>query len=370
MSHLRRELGMLIALLLLCGGLFLSNFNFVGFSNSSDTLRNISMLGIFSIGMAFVIITGGIDLSVGSLIGLAGTVMAKVSSHDDGCWGCSIYAGIAAALGLVLLMGLIQGLLITRMNLQPFIVTLAGMMIFRGMAQTIAEGGKISFGRIPFRHFANGGLFIQHGSALISWPVILFVVVALVFGYLLNFTVFGRYVYAIGGNRDAAQYSGINVGRIETLTYVISAGLAGVAAICYASFIGGMNQDVGRSYELYAIAGAVLGGCSLRGGEGSVFGVVIGVSIYQVIANGINMFQWPPDILTQLLRPQAVHHLWRLDTNWTDWIVGALILLAVGLDQLAHIIRARKRTRKAGSLPPTQVSPLSSESAQQNSAIS
>jgi ribose transport system permease protein len=353
MSHLRRELGMFVALLLMCGGLYLSNPAFLNFSNSGDTLRNISMLGIYAIGMAFVIITGGIDLSVGSLIGLAGVLMAKVSSHAQGCWGYNIYVGITVALVVLILLGLLQGLLITRLNLQPFIVTLAGMMIFRGIAQTIAEGGSLSFGRIAFHHFANGGLIQQTGSTsvLISWPVVMFAVVAVLFGYLLHFTVFGRYVYAIGGNRDAAQYSGINVKQVETLTYVISAGLAGVAGICYASFIGGMNQDVGRSYELYAIAGAVIGGCSLRGGEGSVFGVIIGVSIYQVIANGINMFQWTYKVTTA---DGVVSKLWRLNTNWTDWIIGAVILIAVVLDQIAHIVQARRRTRKVAQPPAPQ----------------
>src|SRR5205814_1911562 len=125
-------------------------------------------------------------------------------------------------------------------------------------------------------HLANGGIFQYDGDPLISYPVIVFVVVAILAGYLLHFTVFGRYVYAIGGNRDAAEYSGINVKRVETLTYVISAGLAGVAGICYAAYIGQMSQQVGIAYELYAIAGAVLGGCSLRGGEGTVLGVAIG----------------------------------------------------------------------------------------------
>ena len=110
---------------------------------------------------------------------------------------------------------------------------------------------------------------------------------------MLHFSVFGRYVYAIGGNREAAEYSGINVKRVETLTYVISAGLGGVAGICYAAYIGQMSQQVGVAYELYAIAAAVLGGCSLRGGEGTVLGIVIGSAIMRVIDNGINMFQIP-----------------------------------------------------------------------------
>jgi ribose transport system permease protein len=156
--------------------------------------------------------------------------------------------------------------------------------------------------------------------------------------------VFGRYVYAIGGNRDAAEYSGINVKKIETSTYVISAGLAGVAGVCYAAYIGQMSQQVGIAYELYAIAAAVLGGCSLRGGEGTVFGVIIGSAMMRVIDNGINMFQW------RYVDPNGIPRLWRLDPNWTFIIIGAVILVAVILDQVVHIMQANRRIRRAGAL--------------------
>jgi ribose transport system permease protein len=220
------------------------------------------------------------------------------------------------------------------------------MMIFRGISQTICESGTLSIGdSSPLSSLANNGLFMHGDSALISWPVVIFAVVVLVFGYLLHFTVFGRYVYAVGGNRDAAKYSGINVKRVETSTYVISAGLAGLAGICYASYIGGMDKGVGQSYELYAITAAVLGGCSLRGGEGTVFGVVIGCSMYQVIYNGINMFQW-------IYHVGARRQVWHIPTEWTEWIIGGVLLIAVALDQIAHIVQARRRTRKVVQAPP------------------
>jgi ribose transport system permease protein len=146
--------------------------------------------------------------------------------------------------------------------------------------------------------------------------------------------VFGRYVYAIGGNRDAAEYSGIPVKNVEAATYVISAGLAGLAGVLYASFIGQMSQDVGMAYELEAIAAAVLGGVSLRGGEGTVIGVVIGVGVMRVIVNGINMFRLGD---------------WRPNENWRNIIIGAVILIAVILDQVVHIVQARRRTRRAGA---------------------
>ena len=158
-------------------------------------------------------------------------------------------------------------------------------------------------------------------------------------GYVLHATVFGRYLYAIGGNREAAAYSGIPVKRIETTTYVISAGLAGVAGVCYAAYIGQMSQQVGVAYELYAIAAVVLGGCSLRGGEGTVLGIVIGSAMMKVIDNGINMFQ------VRYQDADGVPRLWRLDPNWTFIIVGSVILIAVVLDQVVHVVQAKRRLR-------------------------
>jgi ribose transport system permease protein len=167
--------------------------------------------------------------------------------------------------------------------------------------------------------------------------------------YVLHFTVFGRYVYAIGGNRDAAAYSGINVRRIEASAYVISAGTAGIAGVCYAAYIGQMSQQVGVAYELYAIAAAVLGGASLRGGEGTVLGIVIGSAVMRVIDNGINMFQ------LQYQDKDNIARIWRLDPNWTFVIIGGVILAAVILDKSVHLVQERRRIRAAGAdaQPPT-----------------
>jgi ribose transport system permease protein len=346
MSYLRRELGMFIAVVLMCAGLYANNHEFFNFSNTGNLMRNISMLGIFAVGSAFVIITGGIDLSVGTLVGLTGVIIAKISSHEDNCLGHPLYVGIGVAMGAMLLIGYLQGLIITRLDLQPFIVTLAGMMIFRGISQTISQSGTLSIGdSSPLSRLVNHGLFMHGESAIISWPVVIFAAVVLVFGYLLHFTVFGRYIYAVGGNRDAAKYSGINVKRVETSTYVISAGLAGLAGICYASYIGGMDKGVGQSYELFAITAAVLGGCSLRGGEGTVFGVLIGCTMYQVIYNGINMFQWSQSMAS------GGRATWHIPTEWTEWIIGGVLLIAVALDQIAHIVQAKRRTRKVIPAP-------------------
>jgi ribose transport system permease protein len=301
------------------------------------------MLGIFAIGIAFVIVAGGIDLSIGSTIGLTGVLIAKFSALGAGGLGHSLWVGIPVALGVALLVGLGQGLLITRLGLQPFIVTLGGMLLFRGASQTIVEGGTLSLAGSPLLKLANGGLLVVDGNPLIPYPLLIFLGVVGVATYVLHFTVFGRYVYAIGGNRDAAQYSGINVRAVELSTYVISAGLAGVAGICYASYIGQMSQQVGVAYEMYAIAAAVLGGCSLRGGEGTVLGIVIGAAIMRVIDNGINMFQLP------YTDHEGIQRIWRLDPNSTFVIIGGVILIAVILDQTVHMVQAKRRIRFAAS---------------------
>ncbi len=338
---MRRELGMTVALLFMCLGLWLSNPDFLGQSNALNTVRQISMLGIYAVGIAFVIIGGGIDLSIGSVIGLTGVLIAKFSSPGAGGLGYSLWVGIPLGLGAALTVGILQGLLITRLKLQPFIVTLGGMLFIRGVSQTIVQGGTLSLAGSKLLNLANGGFWLHNGDPLIPYPFLIFVAVLAVATYVLHFTVFGRYVYALGGNRDAAAYSGVNVRGVETATYLISAGLAGVAGVCYAAYIGQMSQQVGVAYEMYAIAAAVLGGCSLRGGEGTVLGVLIGSAMMRVIDNGINMFQ------LNYQDADGIHRIWRLDPNWTFIIIGGVILVAVILDQVVHIVQDKRRIRRA-----------------------
>ncbi|XXX72095.1 ABC transporter permease [Sorangium sp. So ce134] len=337
---MKRELGMGLVLVLMCAGLWISNPDFLGQSNVVNTARQISMLGIYAMGMGLVIITGGIDLSIGSVIGLTGVLLAKLSSSGMGCLGYPLWVGVPVALGAAVLVGLAQGLLITRLKLQPFVVTLGGMLLVRGVSQAVAEGGTLSFGDSPFLRLASGGLLHVRGDALIPYPLVIFAAVLAAGAYVLHFTVLGRYMFALGGNREAAEYSGIDVNRVEVLTYVISSATGGIAGVCYASYIGQMSQQVGMGYELYAIAAAVLGGCSLRGGEGSALGILIGSAIMRVIDNGINMFQ-------VRYSDGGVRRIWRLDPNWTFIIIGAVILVAVVFDQVVHIVQEQRRVRRA-----------------------
>lgn len=311
---MRRELGIALALVGICIILGLSNPDFWSSANLSNTVRHVAMLGTFTLGLAFVIIAGGIDLSVGSVIGLTGVTVASLLAS-----GMPIWAAVLIAMAVSLTIGSLQGALITRLGLQPFIVTLGGMLLLRGISQTICNGGTISLGNSAFRDLADG-----------VYPVVIFIIVAVAAAYLLHFTVFGRYVYAIGGNRDAAAYSGVAVKRVEMTTYILSAGLAGLAGLVYAAYIGQMSHTVGAAYELIAIAAAVLGGCSLRGGEGTVLGVVIGAALMKVIENSINMFK------ITYTDAAGVLHEWRLNTNWQYIVIGAVILLAVIIDQGGH----------------------------------
>ena len=347
---MRRELGIFFAVLVMCGFLFWCNHDFGKAANILNVSRQAAMLGIFAIGSSFVIITGGIDLSVGAIIGLTGVLIAKISSPSEHCLHHPLWVGICIAMAVALLIGLIQGLLISKLKLQPFIVTLAGMLLVRGLAQIITHGGTLGLGSSPLINLSTEGLFHYGYHAILAYPVLIFIGVILLAGYLLHGTVFGRYVFAIGGNRDAAQYSGIPVDRVETLTYVISAGLAGVAGICYASYIGQMTYNVGNGYELNAIAAAVIGGVSLRGGEGSVPGAIIGSIMMEVIQNGIILFKW-------VYYTAGQRQVFRLSSNWTYFITGAVILLAVLIDQLANILNKRKRLKRQAQIAASKQPP-------------
>lgn len=323
---------MLAALILLGSVIGLSNRSFFDQANLFNTNRQIAMLSILAIGIAFVIITGGIDLSVGSVVGLTGVLIGYISSPSYRAglqW--PLWAGISIALAVAFLIGLAQGLLITRLNLQPFIVTLGGMLLLRGVAQVITQSGTISLGSSPLRQLREGTL-PYHGASTLPYVMIILIVVLAVSVYLLHFTVFGRYLFAIGGNRDAAEYSGIPVKRVETMAYIISSAMAGVSGVCYAAYLGQQTHNNGIAFELWAIAAAVIGGVSLRGGEGTMLGVLIGAAMLRVIYNGINLFKFRGE---------------PLGTQWEFVVIGSVILVAVILDQVVHIVQAKRRTRRA-----------------------
>ena len=310
---MRKELGILTLLAVLCVTVAVLNPQFVSPANIQNTSRLIGTYGIFSIGVGLVIVTGGIDLSVGSMFALLGVLLSIMLT--DWAWPPLLAVSVVLALGAAL--GAVHGVLITRLGLQPFLVTLCGLLLYRGMARYIASDVVRGFGTGSgfewLREFTTGSI------AGMPMPFVILIVVASIMWVLLHRSVYGRYLFAVGRNEEAARYSGINSRRIVTSAYVISGLLAAVAAILLAFYTNSVSPSShGNFYELYAIAAAVLGGCSLRGGEGSIVGIVAGTALLQVLRNLVNLLDIPSSldfavmgaviligvIADQVLRPQ------------------------------------------------------------------
>ncbi len=277
-----KVIGIACILVLLFIGLHTSSDRFSEPDNRFNLSRQIGFLGIYAMGAGIVIITGGIDLSVGSLMGLIGILLALSLTE----WGFSVPFAVLFCLGVAAFLGWIHGFLITKTHLQPFVVTLCGLLIYRGAARYIVEDSTQGFGSgfQTFKMLANGHI----GG--VPYSLILMVVIAIGMIFLIHYSVFGRQLFAVGGNEQAARFSGVPVDRVKTLAYVIAAILTGVAAILIALYTNAIQPaSHGQFYELYAIAAAVLGGCSLRGGEGTVIGILLGATLIQTLWNGVNI---------------------------------------------------------------------------------
>jgi ribose transport system permease protein len=306
---MRKELGIFILLVVLCAVVSVMDPRFLGSANLQNMGRLIGAYGIFSIGMGLVIITGGIDLSVGSVFALLGVLLSMMLTEWRWPWLLATLAVIGVTMGL----GALHGFLITRVRLQPFIVTLCGLLFYRGLARFIAADETKGFGSAQgfetLRDLATGSLFY------IPMPFILLLIISLIMWVVLHRSVYGRYLYAVGRNEEAARYSGIDSRRIIAGTYVLNGALAGVAGILIAFYTNSVSPSShGNSYELYGIAAAVLGGCSLRGGEGSIIGILIGTALLQVLQNLVNLLGIPSSL------------------NFA--VMGAVILIGVIADQL------------------------------------
>jgi ribose transport system permease protein len=328
--------------------------SFLTLDNALNIVRQLSITGIIAVGLTYVILTAEIDLSVAAVANAVGITVAYFTIQPDYVNIANVpvqgWIAIILALAAALAFGLVTAFGMTFIGIPSFIMTLAMMQIANGVSALLVRGqiayqypelittlGSGTAFTIPLGVDAAGkAMFIP-----IGWTIIVCLIFLLAGHLVLKYTRYGRYVYMVGGNREAAEYSGIPVRRVETLTYVISALSAGIAGVCYAAYIGQMSQQVGIAYELYAIAAAVLGGVSLRGGAGTVIGAIIGSCIMRVIDNGINMFQWVYRDGT------GARRVFRLDNNWTFIIIGAVILVAVVLDQVAHRIQSKRLTLRA-----------------------
>lgn len=291
----KKDLSLLILILVVGTVVALINPRFLFVGNLSNTANQVGLFGIFSIAEAFVIIIGGIELSVGSVIALLGVLFIDLIVNRDINWIAAVVMIIAG--GLVI--GLVHGTLVTRMRIQPFVVTLCGLLIYRGAARYYTEDATAGFGfgaSFPTLEWLTAGRTNVLGFPLPHSVVALAVVTAIAW-VVMHRSVFGRYFYAVGKNEEAARYSGIRSDRVIVSAYVICGGLTAFSAILIAMYTRSISPAVhGSFYELYAIAAAVLGGCSLRGGEGSIIGVVLGTVLLQVLQNLVNLLGIPSSL--------------------------------------------------------------------------
>ncbi len=316
----KKDLGLLLLIFVVGTAVALINPRFLSPINLSNTANLIGLFGLFSVAQAFVIITGGIELSVGSLIALLGVIFVDLVAGLGVHWSLALLIVI----GLGIVMGAVHGFLVTKMDMQPFVVTLCGLLIYRGVARYYTDDATagFQFGQsFPTIEWLTSGRTYGIPHSLVA-----FTIVAVVMGIVLHRSVFGRYLFAVGKNEEAARYSGINTGRVITSAYVICCGLTALAAVFIAMYTRSISPaSHGNFYELYAIAAAVLGGCSLRGGEGSILGVVLGTILLQVLQNLVNLLGIPSSL------------------NFA--VMGGVILVGVLADQ--QFANYRKRTEAA-----------------------
>jgi ribose/xylose/arabinose/galactoside ABC-type transport system permease subunit len=291
--------------------------NFLSAFNLFNVMRQIAFIGILAVGMTFVILTAGIDLSVGSLLAFAGIVCASVAKGsrslleggvtDPG--GIRVLYAFLAAIGVGLVVGLLQGSLIARAGIPAFIVTLGGLGAWRGATLLWSEGQPISSFSDDFKFWGQG--FIGP----VPVPVIFFLALVAIGQIVLKYTQYGRWIYALGGNPEASRLSGLNVVALTTSVYVISGFCAGLAAFLLTSRLNSAEQVAGQGYELQAIAAVVIGGTSLFGGQGGMIGTLIGAMLIGVLNNGLVILNVSP--------------------YYQPIVIGAIIVLSVYIDQLA-----------------------------------
>ena len=298
-----RESGGLIVLLVAVGALTLASPEFLTGNNLANLARQVAIFGILAIGQLVVILTGGIDLSVGSILGLAGAVTAQLLVS-----GVPIIPAILIGVVVGGVLGIANGVLVTRFKLPPFIATLGMLGIARGIVLVITDANTIQGLPDGFQTVANG--------TVLGIPnlLIIFAIITAIAWFVLNRTVFGRYVYAVGSNPEAARLAGVPVAMVTTAVYLISGVLAAVGGVLLTSRLGAGVPTAGTGFELQAIAACVIGGASLSGARGSAIGAACGALIIGVLNNGGNLLA--------------------INAFYLQIAIGALVLVAVGFDQM------------------------------------
>ncbi|NLJ50482.1 MAG: ABC transporter permease [Candidatus Atribacteria bacterium] len=303
------KIGILLVFIVVCVIFGILNPVFFNPLNIINVIRQVSIIGVMAVGMTLVILLGLIDLSVGSIVAFAGIIAAGFQVK----WGGNFFLSLVIPLLVGAGIGYFNGYVSTKGGIHPFIVTLGSMSIFRGATLLIAQGKPIS-GMSPAFRFIGAGMI-----GPIPFPVILFLGCVIIFGIMLKRTVFGRYIYAIGGNQEAALLSGIMVDRVKILTYTILGALSGLSALILTSRLNSGELVAGQGYELDVIASVVIGGTSMMGGEGGVYGTLIGALLIGVISNGLNLLGVQP--------------------YWQMMVKGTIIILAVLMDRMKRRFR-------------------------------
>jgi ribose transport system permease protein len=288
---MKKELGIFILLVILCAVTGFENPRFFSAVNLVNTANLIGLFGIFSIGAGIVIITSGIDLSVGSMIALNGMLSVIALTQ----WHLAWPLAVLFALAVPMILGLAHGVLITQFKMQPFIVTLCGLLIYRGVARFTSNDMTKGFGDAEGFHtlqrWANGTF------CGLPTPFVYLIIISVVMWLVLHRSVYGRYLFAVGRNEEATRFSGVNTKLVIGSAYVLAGLLTGISGILFAFYTNDVSPSTqGNFYELYGIAAAVLGGCSLRGGGGSILGILIGTTLLLVLQNLVNLLNIPSSL--------------------------------------------------------------------------
>jgi ribose transport system permease protein len=297
--------GMLLILLIVAATFSVLSSNFLTSSNLINIFRQVSIVGIIAVGQTLVILTAGIDLSVGSIVGLSGAISASVTMNTG-----NAFFGIVAGLLTGAVIGLINGVLVSYCKLTPFIVTLATMTGVSGITLVYTNGNPIAISNSVYKFIGQGYI------GPIPFPVVLLVLIYVLFFFILRKTVHGHYIYSIGGNEKASILAGIPVRKHKMIVYTVSGLLAGLAAIILSARLSAATPVAGKGYELDAIAAVILGGTSLFGGKGGVGGTLVGVLLLGVLTSGMNLINVSP--------------------FYQDVVKGAIVLAAVLLDRMIN----------------------------------
>ncbi len=324
----------LIALILIIAFFALQSGNYLSAGNLTSITKQVAFNAIIALGMLLVILNAGIDLSVGSTVGLTGAVAGNLFRGlnlplTDVIMIPKVWVVVVLCVAVGMLVGLINGLLISRLHLAPFIVTLGMLYVARGLTQVLLNGQNITDELRGQPGLNNTGFLETFASRPLGIPLSAWVMVllAVAFSVLLTRTPFGRWLYATGSNSRAAQLSGVPVHRVQTRIYVLSGMGAAIVGVLQIANISASTADLGQFYELNAIAAVVIGGAALSGGRGTVRGTIIGAFVIGFLANGLVIIGVSP--------------------FWQQVVTGAVIILAVAVDQLQEIGQRRRNARRA-----------------------